>query len=114
LKYAFVDDTAKSLLVIFWWSAYLLGNIVYGAVIYWQWQAYYWRQTLGFTLEAFNDYLFANWLGLSGDLLRIVAAIAAIVVIVKISRRQDEKYRRLSNAFPYVTPPPVSPAPVQT
>ena len=101
LKYVFVDDTSKSLLIIFWWGIYWVSNIVYAAALYWQWQSQYWK----WTLEAFNDYLIANWLGLAADLMGIIAALAAILVILKITFRQDEKNRRLAELPPSVPIP---------
>ncbi|HKP84520.1 MAG TPA: DUF4328 domain-containing protein [Blastocatellia bacterium] len=47
-----------------------------------------------------NDFLIATYGFIAGDLLSVVAAVAAILVIKKIDAMQEEKHARLS------TPPP--------
>jgi Domain of unknown function (DUF4328) len=89
--HAFIEDSSKSLLVIVWWGLWLLSNIVAWIALAFQSNA-----------KILNDYINATWVSMASDLATIMAAIACILVIKKISDRQDERARRL---LALATPP---------
>jgi hypothetical protein len=97
--HAFIEDSSKSLLVIFWWGLWLLANIA-------SWIALSWNRNA----QILNDYIIASWINMASDLLTVIAAIACIIVIKKITDRQDEKNKRLAEL---ATPPENLPAPQQ-
>jgi hypothetical protein len=83
--HAFVAGSSKSLLVVVWWGLWLLSNIV-------AWIAYNWDSKA----QILNDYIIASWISMANDLLTILAAIACIIIVKKITDRQDERARRLT------------------
>lgn len=97
--HAFIEDSSKSLLVIVWWGLWLLSNITSGIAINWSRNA-----------QILNDYIVASWINMTSGVLTIFAAIACIVLIKKITDRQDEKIRRLAVL---AMPPENLPAPPQ-
>jgi len=98
--HAFIEDSSKSLLVIFWWGLWLLLNIM-------GWIAFSWNRNA----QILNDYILASWINMASDLLTMIAAIACIIIIMKITNRQDEKIKRLAAL---AVPPENLPAPQST
>lgn len=92
--HAFVGGSSKSVLVIVWWGLWLLSNIV-------AWVA------LGYERNAqiLNDFINATWISMASDLATILAAIACMVVIKKITDRQEARAQRLMELAAPPTPP---------
>lgn len=97
--YADAGPVARSAaLVGVWWAFWLLSNVVgnfYGRVV---WDA-----------ETAEQLSAAATLGIVSDLLNVVSAVLAFLVVKTIDRMQEEKAARLNvAAWPTPPPPPVS------
>jgi Domain of unknown function (DUF4328) len=79
------EDSSKSLLVVVWWGFWLLTII--NLVI-----AYRWHMSW----QILNEEIIASWLIITLSLLLIIDSIVTIVLVKKITDRQDEKNRRLA------------------
>lgn len=82
--HAFIEDSSKSLLIIVWWGLWLLSNIIPLVALGYRGNA-----------QLLNDLINATWVSVVSDIVTILAAIACIIVVKKISDRQDERARRL-------------------
>ena len=85
------EDSSKSLLVVVWWGLWLLTII--NLVI-----AYRWHMSW----QILNEEIIASWLIITLSLLLIIDSIVTIVLVKKITDRQDEKNQRLAEL---ATPP---------
>ncbi|HJQ25613.1 MAG TPA: DUF4328 domain-containing protein [Blastocatellia bacterium] len=92
--HAFIEDSSKSLLIIVWWGLWLLSNIIPLIAVGYRGSA-----------QLLNDFINASWISMVSDLVTILAAIACIMVIKKITDRQDERARRLAALAAAPTPP---------
>jgi magnesium-transporting ATPase (P-type) len=82
---AFIEDSSKSLLVVVWWGLWLLTII--NLVIAYRWHVIW---------QILNEEIIASWLIIMLSLLLIIDSIVTIVLVKKITDRQDEKNRRLA------------------
>lgn len=82
---AFIEDSSKSLLVVVWWGLWLLTII--NLVVAYRWHV---------SWQILNEEIIASWLIISLSLLLIINSIVTIVLVKKITDRQDEKKRRLA------------------
>jgi hypothetical protein len=82
---AFIEDSSKSLLVVVWWGLWLL-TLINLAV------AYRWHVSW----QILNEEIIASWLVIMLSLLLILDSIATIILVKKITDRQDEKFKRLA------------------
>jgi Domain of unknown function (DUF4328) len=82
---AFIEDSSKSLLVVVWWGLWLLTII--NLVVAYRWHA---------SWQILNEEIIASWLITMSSLLFILNSIVTIVLVKKITDRQDEKFKRLA------------------
>jgi hypothetical protein len=82
---AFIEDSSKSLLAVVWWGLWLLTLI--NLVVAYRWHI---------SWQILNDEIIASWLIIMLSLLLILDSIAMIVLVKKITDRQDEKIKRLA------------------
>lgn len=72
------------LLIKFWWAFWLVYNLI--ALM---------ATRISSEAETVDDLIEMSWVNLVSDLLSATAALLATLVISRIDRRQDEKYRKL-------------------
>lgn len=82
---AFIEDSSKSLLVVVWWGLWLLTII--NLVVAYRWQV---------SWQILNEEIITSWLIIMLSLLLILNSIVTIVLVKKITDRQDEKIKRLA------------------
>jgi len=93
------EDSSKSLLVVVWWGFWLLTLI--NLIIAYRWHV---------SWQILNEEIIASWLIVMLSLLLILDSIVTLVLVKKITDRQDEKNRRLAEL---AAPPDNLPAPQQ-
>jgi hypothetical protein len=94
------EDSSKSLLVVVWWGFWLLTII--NVVIAYRWHVNW---------QILNEEIIASWLIITLSLLLIINSIVTIVLVKKITNRQDERNRRLAElAAPPGNLPPLQQA----
>ena len=85
------EDSSKSLLVVVWWGLWLLTLI--NLVIAYRWHV---------SWQILNEEIIASWLIVMLSLLLIIDSIVTLILVKKITDRQDEKNQRLAEL---ATPP---------
>ncbi|MBL8189518.1 MAG: DUF4328 domain-containing protein [Acidobacteria bacterium] len=77
-----------------WWAMWIISNIFNNISTRWS-----------FRSSTLDDHVTSFWLAIIASVLTIVAAILAISVVNAITKRQEEKYKRLMAASPPTTNP---------
>jgi hypothetical protein len=87
-----------------WWAMWIISNIVSNVSNRW-----------GLRSSNLDDHVISFWLAIIASALTIVAALLAINVVNAITKRQEERYRRLMAVAPpmanvYGAPPSYPPS----
>lgn len=93
--FTYEPGPSNTALVSFWWVVWLISNVVA-----------YFAHRVGADAKDLDDLAGASWSYIVSYVIRIIAAIAAILLVKKIDSMQEEKHRRLTLiASRPVTPP---------
>lgn len=88
---------ATSPLIGFWWAAWLISNLL-GQLVF----------RLSGENNSIDDLLALTYLAIASDVVGIIAAVFAILLVRNIDGRQERKFQRL---VAFYTPPPQQPPP---